>query len=462
MNAKERYDLLTNKSVKKAICRLAIPTIVSMLITSLYNMADSFFVSSLGSGAIGAVGVIFSLMSLLQAFAFFFGHGSGNYISRKLGSNNIDDCKQMAAAGYYLSIIFGLLCTILGLLFITPLAIFLGSDDLILPYAKIYLLYILLGAPFLCSSLVMNNQLRFQGNAFFAMVGMGIGALLNIFGDAILVPIMGMHGAGLSTFVSQIISFVLLRIGIIKSGNVPIHIKNFKLNKHIVFSIINGGAPNLFRQGLGSVATICLNHVCKQYGTDVVAAMSVVTRITNLPFSIIIGFGQGFQPVCGFNYGAKKYDRVKEGFYFTTLVATTILIVLSIFCYIFAEDLVLLFCKESDNIKDIDLFLNVGVSTLKLHCFTLPTLGMFSPANMMSQTIGKSVRASLLAMSRQGLFFIPSLFILSSSLEGIKFVQPCSDICTLIFSIIVTITIIKELTRKEKDKKWWLNYIFKI
>lgn len=452
MTAEEKFELLTTANVKKTICKMAVPTIISMLITSLYNLADSYFVSSLGFEAIGAVGVIFSMMAIIQACGFFFGHGSGNYISRKLGNQEYGDASNMAATGYYSAMIFGVLLTIFGLIFIVPLAKMLGSNDDILPYAKTYLMYILIGAPFMCSSLVMNNQLRFQGNATYAMIGMGSGALLNILGDFILVPLIKMHGAGLSTLLSQIISFILLRIGIIKSSNVKISIKNFKLSGLLYKNILNGGLPSLIRQSIGSVATICLNHICKIYGTDVIAAMSVVTRITNLPFSIIIGFGQGFQPVCGYNYGAKKYDRVKDGYYFTTIISFIIMIVLSVFIVWLSPNLINLFCSKNAEIENYDYFLNVGVKTLRLHCLTLPLIGLYSPANMMMQTIGKSIRASILSMARQGIFFIPLIFILSSSITGIQIVQPISDVLTLIISVVLTISVIKELKIPQVEK----------
>ena len=439
MNAQKKYELLTSGNVKTTICRLAIPTIISMLITSLYNVADSYFVSSLGSGAIGAVGVIFSLMAIIQACGFFFGHGSGNYISRKLGNKEYDDAKQMAATGYFLSISFGLLICIFGLIFITPLARFLGSDDNILPHAKIYLMYILIGAPFMCSSLTMNNQLRFQGNALYAMIGMCSGALLNILGDAIMVPKIGMHGAGLSTLISQIIGFILLRIGIIKSSNVKIHIKNFVFSKRLLLEIVNGGSPSLLRQSIGSISTIILNHVCGVFGTDAIAAMSVVTRITSLPFSIIMGFGQGFQPVCGYNYGAKKYDRVKEGFNFTSLVTLVTMLILASLCFIFAEDLIKLFCRKTDKINNLELFMDMGVSTLRIHCITLPLITIFSNSSMMLQTMGKSIPASTLAISRQGIFFIPLLFIFNQSYKTIRYVQPIADVLSLILAVIFTI-----------------------
>ena len=450
MTAEQKYEYLTTQSVKKAISKMAIPTIISMLITSLYNMADSFFVSSLGSGAIGAVGVVFSLMAIIQACGFFFGHGSGNYISRKLGNQEFAKAEHMAATGYFTSMVFGFILMIFGLIFITPFAKFLGSDANILPYAKIYLTYILIGAPFMCSSMVMNNQLRFQGNALYAMIGMGIGSILNIFGDWILVPRIGMHGAGAATMVSQILSFILLRIGVNKSSCVKIKLKNYKFSKELYLAIINGGAPSLLRQSIGSIATICLNHVCKQYGTDVVASMSVVTRITQLPFSIIIGFGQGFQPVCGYNYGAKKYDRVLKGFYYTAIVSIVILSILSGLCAIFSENLVMLFCQNEEKINDLELFLQFGSSTLKMHCITLPFMAINGTGGMLLQTTGKSIRASLLAIARQGLFFIPLLFVLGTTVDRIKYVQVFSDTLTLIATIIILISMIKELNNLKR------------
>lgn len=450
MTAKEKYEYLTTQNVKKAINKMAVPTIISMLITSLYNMADSFFVSSLGSGAIGAVGVIFSLMAIIQACGFFFGHGSGNYISRKLGNQEYEKAEYMASTGYYTSMFTGFVLMIFGLIFITPFAKMLGSDANILPYAKIYLTYILIGAPFMCSSMVMNNQLRFQGNALYAMIGMGIGSILNIFGDWILVPRIGMHGAGAATMVSQMISFILLRIGISKSSCVKIHIKNYRFSKKLYMSILNGGAPSLLRQSIGSIATICLNHICKQYGTDVVASMSVVTRITQLPFSIIIGFGQGFQPVCGYNYGAKKYDRVLEGFYYTAAVSIIILSTLSILCAVFSKDLVMLFCQNEEKINDLELFLSFGSSTLKVHCITLPLMAINGTSSMLLQTTGKSIRASILAIARQGLFFVPLLFILGRSVQGIKYVQVFADTLTLIVTIIILISMLKELNKLKR------------
>ena len=450
MTAEQKYQYLTTQNVKKAVCKMAIPTIISMLITSIYNMADSFFVSSLGSGAIGAVGVVFSLMAIIQACGFFFGHGSGNYISRKLGNKKYDEAEYMASTGYYSSMFTGLMIMLFGLIFITPLARFLGSDNNILPYAKIYLTYILIGAPFMCSSMVMNNQLRFQGNALYAMIGMGTGSILNIFGDWLLVPHIGMHGAGLATMVSQIISFFLLRFGINKSSCVKIHIKNYRFSKKLYGAILNGGTPSLLRQSIGSIATICLNHVCKQYGTDVVASMSVVTRITQLPFSIIIGFGQGFQPICGYNYGAKKYDRVLEGFYFTALVSLIILSTLSTLCFFFAEDLIMLFCQNKEKIENLELFLSFGSSTLKVHCISLPLMAINGTGSMLLQTTGKSIRASIAAIARQGLFFIPMLFIFGKTLNGIKYTQVFSDALTLIVTIFILFSMLKELNKLKR------------
>jgi len=444
MKSVDKYKLLTEGNIKTTIGRLALPCIISMLITSLYNMADSYFVSSLGTGAIGACAVVFSLMAIIQAFGFFFGHGSGNYISRQLGQKKYDDAANMAATGYFTSMAFGLFITIFGLIFIEPFAILLGSDEVILPFAKTYMIYILIGAPFMTSSLTMNNQLRFQGNAFFAMIGMATGAILNIFGDFILVPIFGMNGAGLSTLISQIISFILLRIGIIKSSNININIKNYRFSGNLYLNIIKGGAPSLLRQSIGSIATICLNHVCLKYGPDAVAAMGVVTRITAIPCSVATGIGQGFQPVCGYNYGAKKYDRVKEGYLFTLLVSAIVLVTLCSLSFVFAKELIDLFCEDPTKIIDYELFTSFGVTTLRLHICFIPLIGLTMPGHMMLQTMGKAVRASILAIARQGIFFIPLLYILGNSVEGLQWTQPVCDILTTVITFIILIDVFRK------------------
>ena len=438
----QKYITMTEAPVKGLIVKLAIPTMISMLVTSFYNMADTFFVGKLGPSATGAVGVVFSVMAIIQAVGFFFGHGSGNYISRALGAHDVSGAESMAATGFFSALIGGTVIMIGGLLFLEPLALALGSSETILPYAVDYLRWILIGAPYMTASLVLNNQLRFQGNAIYAMIGLVSGAVINIALDPLLIFTfdLGVSGAAIATIVSQLVSFVILFIGIFRSNAIDIRIRNFKPTVERYKIIINGGSPSLFRQGLNSVATICLNVAARAYGDYAIAGMSIVTRIMQFANSCLIGFGQGFQPVCGFNYGAKKFDRVREGFWFCVKLSTAVLLVLAAACFAFAPAIVSLFQDDPGVIK-------VGRIALRLQCITFPLAGWIVMSNMMSQTIGKAIPASFLAMARQGLFFIPAVLILPHCLGilGVELSQAVADAITIAVAIPLQLKIMREM-----------------
>ena len=445
----EKYKTMTEKPVSSLICRLAVPTIISMLVTSFYNMADTFFVARIGTSATAAVGVSFALMAIIQAFGFFCGHGSGNYISRKMGQHRFDEAQQMAATGFFTALALGTVIFLLGEILIDPLCRILGATETILPYARQYLRLILIGAPYMTASLVLNNQLRFQGSAFYAMVGIASGAVLNIALDPLFIFVfdMGVSGAALATIISQFVGFVLLLKSTTQGGNLRIRLRNVTFSKYYYSQIINGGMPSLCRQGLGSVATICLNLMAGPYGDAAIAAMSVVGRVMNLAASVVTGFGQGFQPVCGFNYGAFLYDRVKEGFWFCVKVATVILIVLSAAGYLLAPQVIQLFSKNDPQV------IAIGTQALRWQCLTFPLCGWITICNMMLQTIGKSFRASLLAMSRQGLFFIPAVLLLPAliGIQGVEIAQPIADVCSFVLAIPLQLSVLHEMTAKQRE-----------
>lgn len=445
----EKYKTMTEKPVSSLICRLAVPTIISMLVTSFYNMADTFFVARIGTSATAAVGISFALMAIIQAFGFFCGHGSGNFISRKMGQHRFDEAQQMAATGFFTALMLGTVILVLGEIFIDPLCRILGATETILPYARQYLRLILIGAPYMTASLVLNNQLRFQGSAFYAMIGIASGAVLNIALDPLFIFVfdMGVSGAALATIISQLVGFVLLLRGTTQGGNLRIRLRNITFSKYYYSQIINGGMPSLCRQGLGSVATICLNLMAGPYGDAAIAAMSVVGRVMNLAASVVTGFGQGFQPVCGFNYGAFLYDRVKEGFWFCVKVATVILILLSVTGYLFAPQVIQLFSKNDPQV------IAIGTQALRWQCLTFPLCGWITVCNMMLQTIGKSFRASLLAMSRQGLFFIPAVLLLPAliGIQGVEIAQPIADVCSFILAIPLQLSVLHEMTVKQRE-----------
>lgn len=449
-STKDNYLYLTTTPVPRLIVSLAVPTIISMLVTSFYNMADTYFVGKINTQSTAAVGIVFSVMSIIQAVGFFFGHGSGNYISRKLGVQETGNAEKMAATGFFWALFMGIFLAVVGLIFLTPLSLALGSTPTILPYTEKYLGIILLGAPFMTASLVLNNQIRFQGNAAYAMVGIVSGAVINVILDPILIFVfdMGISGAALATVISQICSFSLLLYMGRKGGNIRIRFKNFTPSLAFIKEIIGGGTPSLARQGLASVATILLNVAAGAYGDAAIAGMSIVTRIAMFINAFLIGFGQGFQPVCGFNYGAGLYARVRQGFWFCVKVGFIFLLVCALAGMGFAEEIVSLFRKGDPDV------IAVGAAALRWQFITFPLGSWIVMSNMMLQTIRKPVKATIISSARQGLFFIPLIFILSHylGLQGVEMCQAVADLLTFILAIPLTCSVLNEMKRKQAEQ----------
>lgn len=336
-----------------------------------------------------------------------------------------------------------------------PLSRMLGSTPTILPYTKDYLGIILVGAPFMMSSLVLNNQLRFQGSASFAMVGIVTGAVLNIALDPLLIFGfgMGISGAALATTISQIVSFFILLGASMKGGNIRIHFRYFKPTPYYLKEILRGGFPSLCRQGLASVAQVFLNQAAGIYGgaysDAAIAGMSIVGRVTMFANSALIGFGQGFQPVCGMNYGAKKYERVREGFWFCVKYAVIFLILVSAAGIIFAKPIVTVFRREDPDV------IRIGALALKLQCLAFPLNAWIVMCNMMLQSIGKAVKASIVAAARQGLFFLPLIWVLPMffQLLGVQMCQTISDVLSFGLAIPLGISVLNEMKRAESHIK---------
>lgn len=448
----ERYTMMTQMSVRRLIMKMAGPTVISMLVTAFYNIIDAIFVGHLCTEAIAGVGVSFAYMTFINALGFFFGHGSGNYISQALGACKYSDAEEMAATGFILPIILGTLAGILGLIFLSPLSRAIGATSDIIPYSNDYLRFILIGTPFMMSSLTLNNQLRLQGNARFAMIGITSGAILNIVLDALFIFVLdlGVTGASLATCISQFVGWILLLIGTSFKGNIHINIKNFSPTSTRYKQIWKGGLPSLCRQVLACISTICLNHSAAFYAVpnfeaSTIAAFSVVTRTMMFAFSIVLGLGQGFQPVCGFNYGAKLYKRVKESYIFTIQIMTTLLFVMATIGFIFAPDIISIFHD-----KDSEM-ISIGSRVLRWQCISFPLVGLSVSTNMLFQNIRRTLPATLLAIGRQGLFFLPLLYILPLFLGiyGVEITQAIADACTFILSLPFVIGIIKELNKFE-------------
>ncbi len=444
-----QFEKMTQTPIPKLVIQLGIPTTISMLVTSVYNMADTFFVGKDGTSASGAIGVVFGLMAIIQAFGFMFGQGAGSVSSRALGSKDVEKASRYSSTGFFAALSTGVLIMILGLIFITPLMRLLGSTDTILPYARTYAVYILLAAPFMCASCVLNNVLRFEGQALFAMVGLASGGLLNIFGDWLLMSRlhMGVTGAGISTAVSQTISFLILLTMFLRgktSARLSIH--NISRDFRDLLLICRTGFPSLVRQGLTSISTMLLNDCAGNYGDAAVAAMSIVNRICFFTFATALGIGQGFQPVCAFNYGAGKYGRVKKAFFFTFAVGEVFLGAVALIGMQFTGPLIAVF-------QDDPAVIEIGVVALAAQFAGQLFQPLAVCANMMFQSVGKTGIATLLSMLRSGLFFLPVLLILSAlfGLAGVQYAQAIADVLTSVVALPFVIHFLRELKKKETE-----------
>lgn len=446
--AQKQYKKMTETPIPKLITTLAIPTIISMLVTSVYNTADTFFVSQLGTSATGAVGVVYPLMAIIQAVGFMIGMGSGAVVSRLLGKQDYTHANKIASTALFMAITAGLLLTLGGITNLDNLMRLLGATETILPYARDYASIILFNAAIACSSFVLNNQLRAQGKATLSMIGIAFGGILNIFLDPLFIFgfDLGISGAAYATILSQIISFfIMLYMIYSKQSQIHMSIKAISTNIKDYTSIIVNGFPSLCRQGLGSIASITLNSTAAIFGDAAVAAVSVNNRIFQLLFSVLLGFGQGYQPVIGYNYGAKRFDRVKESFKFTFITSLAMSISIGVIGFIFAPTVISWF-SESDT-----LMIQIGITTMRFQCVAIMFQPISTIGNMTFQSIGKSLQATILSCCRQGIFFFPLIYALPKyfGLLGIEMTQAGADICTCIFCIPFLLYFFKFIKQEE-------------
>lgn len=436
MNARKedaQFIKMTETPVASLVVRLGIPTTISMLVTSIYNMADTAFVGQLGTSASGAIGVVFGYMAILQAIGFMFGQGSGSQIARLLGQRDRERASRIASTGFLTAVALALVAAVVSWFCLDDLLRFLGSSETILPYARSYCGFILLGAPFITGSFVLNNILRYEGLAMKAMIGLVTGAVLNLICDPLLIFVfhMGTAGAGLATALSQIVSFgILLSMFLRGVTQSRLSFRHYTHDIRDVLWIVAIGFPSLLRQAMSSIGTIILNRCARGYGDAAVAAMAIVSRISMFIFSVGLGLGQGFQPVCSFNYGAGKYSRVRAAFRATLRITMVVLAVFSLTVYLCAPWLVRFFRDDPEVVA-------IGVQALRYACFVMWVLPISVLTNMTLQSSGKALPASFLALLRSGLFFLPVLLILNRTLgiTGIEVAQPIADVLTAATSI---------------------------
>ena len=431
-SAEVHYKKMTETPVAKLIVQLGVPTTISMLITSIYNMADTYFVGMLGPSAQAATGVLFTLQAIIQGVAFMLGQGSGTFISRELADKNTPKATMYVSSAFFCGGIIGVIILVLGLFIREPMVLFLGSTETILPHAMDYAMWVLISCPFVITSMILNNALRFEGRAFYAMFGLTAGGLLNIFGDWLLVYKlnMGVYGAGLATAASQFISFVILFIMFQKMAQSSISAKAVSKDFKVYLTICRVGLPSLIRQSMTSVTTGILNNLTKTFGDAAIAAMSVVSRFSMFLMCVGLGMGQGFQPVAAFNYRAKKYDRVKKGLLFLVIYALILVGGFSLVTMLIPEKVIEIFQKKQEVIE-------VGSVALRYYAFGMIFMAFSVPVNMLYQSIQKPTISSVLSLIRAGMITIPLLLILvpSIGLTGIQIAQPIADVIAGIISI---------------------------
>ncbi|SEQ56614.1 putative efflux protein, MATE family [Treponema bryantii] len=451
LTAEEQYNKMVNTPVSRLITSLAVPTVISMLVTAIYNMADTFFVSHINTQASAAVGIVFPIMSIIQAVGFTLGMGSGSLVSIRLGQKRNEEASIIASTALFTALGVGALITIFGNLFAPQVLSLVGASESVLPYAQQYGRFIFWGAPLMCASFVLNNVLRSEGKAFFSMIALTSGGLINIALDPLFIYGfgMGISGAAVATIVSQTISFVILLSWFLR-GKAVCHmsIKLFRGTVDVLGKTVATGVPSLARQGLASVATILLNTTAGAYGDSAVAAMSITTKIVMFVAAIMIGIGQGFSPVSGYNYGAKRYDRVKKAYRFLVGSGFAIMACFAIVIFIFANQIMHGFIKDEAAVA-------VGVVALRWQIAFIPFHPLIVGTNMLMQSTRHIKAATFLSMNRQGVYFIPAILILPRlfGLRGVETSQAAADILSAFTAIPYLIHMFRKLDRLAKENE---------
>lgn len=444
----QQYIKMTATPIPKLLLLLSLPSIVSMIITSIYNTADAYFVSQLSTAASGAVGIVLPMMALTQGIGFTYAVGAGTQTAQLLGARKVDEANKFGSSAMAIAMISGLLITIIGQWQLDNLLRLFGATDTILPYAKDYARWILFGAPITISQFVLNLQLRFQGKNNLSMIGLMVGGILNIILDPIFIFVLelGIRGAALATIVSQTVSWIILYWMVKNKSILELSLKSISRDVKIYGTIIGTGISSFLRQGLASISIILLNNAARPFGDEVIAAIVIVGRISMIMFSVMLGIGQGFQPIAGYNYGAKKYARVKQVWRFTYVAMTVLVAIVGAGIFVLAPQLVTAFRSDPMVVK-------TGSTMLRYISLSLISQPMLISTNMLLQTTGHIKASSFLASTRQGLFFIPLLLILPSMLgvPGIQISQPIADVLSAIAAIPFLVYFMKNLPKTDLD-----------
>lgn len=443
MTKEERREKILKEAILPLLVKMAVPTILGMLVMTIYNLTDTFFIGRLGNKSMtAAIGITFSFVSFIQALGFWFGYGSGNTMSRRLGEKNDKEAEIISSTGIVLSLIAGIAVTVPLLIFVRQLAVFLGASasPALLEYSTQYIRIILFSVPFSLFGTTLYNQMRLCGNVKDGMIGLLSGMILNMILDPVFIFVfkMGFIGAGWATFAGQAAGSAVLTILASRNGNIPVSLKKARFSGNRIYHILAGGAPNFSRQGITSIAAILLNITAARYGEETIAALTIATRIASLAYMVMIGWGQGFQPICAMNWGAEQYGRVKKALKLSASIGTSFLVIAAIILAFSADTVSGFFSKNQD-------VTHLSAIILRLQCISLPVMGIYALSSMFMQNIGRYFSALLISVARQGFFYIPLLFILPrlfnlaglNSQTGLFLVQPSADIASFFLGLII-------------------------
>ena len=443
-----RRNMMMNDPIHRVIPKMAVPTIVAFLINSIYSLADTYFVSSLGTNATAAVSVNASLDQLIMMCGSMLAVGANSYIARLLGEGRDKKASQVLSTSFFGAFDIGALLLIFGSIFMTPMVRLLGATPTCEAYSIEYATYVLLAAPFMASNFVMNQCLRSEGSATLSMVGMGFGGILNCILDPIFIfgLNMGVAGASLATAISKVVSFAILIFPYLtKRSLLHLSVKNIRVHWDIISEIVSIGSSSMFRSGLAVVAGIMLNDLAGNFSDSVLAGVGVCTKIMMFPFGIILGFGNGFQPVAGFNWGAKRYDRVSDSYRFSSRVSLIGSAIMAALLIIFADPIIVLFAGEDPQMRQ------VGALCMRLQCYALPIHAWVAIVNMLCVALGNAKGAFLLATARQGSCFIPIIHLMTWIWKenGIAAVQAVADVLTLVMAIPLAVYMTKKVKQAQ-------------
>ena len=445
----ERQRMMLETPVPSLVFKMALPTIVSMLVMSVYNMADTYFVSYLGTAATGAVGINLSLMSFIQMAGTALAMGANSFIARLLGQKRFADAESVLSVAFFTSVAIGLVTMVAGLLLLEPLVVFMGAKGEVIPYAIDYATYILLAAPFMMGVFVLNQCLRAEGAATLSMIGVVSGSLLNIALDPLFVTTFGLEvaGAAIATAISKFISFVILVAPYLRARTaLRLRLGSFRLSREIATELVKMGFPTLARTGLTTLANVVTNNVASVFSDSALAAITVVNKIMTFVSSAVLGFGQGYQPVAGFNWGANRFDRVQRSFWFSAISSVASVSLLGVAAAIFAPQLMMIFTDYDQEM------ISIGALAIRTQCLAMPSVAWVIIVNMTYAGLGKAAGAAALSVVRQGVFFIPMVLLLPHlfGVYGLASVQGAADLLTLLMSVPLSVTILREICRKRR------------